>query len=136
MNEDLEEVKGKAMWFWGRKKREVQARGPSGLKTQGRKCACCTPRGKETSLAGGSEWHNGRISDMVKEVVEGRADQVRFEGHGKKLGFYYNGRKSEGFEQSKDMFRLVLKKIIQTALWRIGYMGVRAMRPIGRLGPR
>lgn len=40
MNEDLEEVKGKAMWFWGIKKREVQARGPSGLlKTQGRKCA-------------------------------------------------------------------------------------------------
>ena len=91
---------------------------------------------KENSLAGGNECRNDRISGVVKEVVEGRADQVRLEGQGKELGFHYNGRKSEDFEQSRDRFTLVLKRIILTAIWRTGYMGFRTMRPIGRLGPR
>lgn len=104
----------------GNKKKRSPGKGTVRVKDPWQEmCLLYSQKGKETSLAGGNEWHNGRISDMVKEVVEGRADHVRVEGHGKKLGFYYNGRKSEGFEQSKDMFRLVLKKIILTAIWKI-----------------
>lgn len=135
MSKDLEEVRGKAMWFLGIKKRVVQAGGPSRVKTHSRKCACCAHRiGRRTIWLEGM--NSIMVEDEVKEVVEGRADHVRFEGRGKESGFYSNGRKSEGFEQSNDMFRLMLKRVILGAMWRIGYVGLRAVRPIGRFGPR
>lgn len=63
-----------------------------------------------------------RVEDEIKEVVGGRADHQGFEGHSKDFGFYCNGKTSEGFEQTSNMVRLMLNRIILAAVWRIGCM--------------
>lgn len=60
--------------------------------------------------------------DEIKEVVEGRVDRIGFEGHSKDFGFYCSGKTSEGFEQSSNMVRLTLNRIILAVVWRISYM--------------
>lgn len=56
------------------------------------------------------------VENEVKVVVGGRADHAGFEGHGKDFGFYCNGETSEGFEQSNDMVRLMLKRLLLAAV--------------------
>lgn len=72
------------------------------------------------------------IEYEVKEVVVERADQVRFEGHGKDFGVSYNGKTSEGFEQSSDMVRLLLSRMILAAVWSVYGTKARSRRPIER----
>lgn len=73
-------------------------------------------------MAGLEKMKGIMIEDEVKEVVVERADRARFEGHGRDFGLYCNGKTSEGFEQSSDMIRLLLNRMILAAVWTVGYM--------------
>lgn len=76
---------------------------------------------KENNLARLEKLKVLMVEDKIKEVAEGRADHIGFEGHSKDFRFYCNGKTSEGFEQNSNMVRLMLSRIIVGAVWRIDY---------------